>query len=178
MDRTGTPRREGPVSGNGGPGAGGLLQAAGRLVLGACLVVYALRKIAEPALFLKSIHEYAILPEHPPLFLNLAAVVVPWIELSGGGLLLLGVLRRGAAAVITLMLVVFTAAVWARALAVQAETGQAFCAIAFDCGCGTGEVVICEKLAYNALLIALGAWTALARSDRLTLPILMARRAG
>ena len=32
-----------------------------------------------------------------------------------------------------------------------------FCAIKFDCGCGTGEILICRKLAENTLLTALSA---------------------
>ena len=49
-------------------------------------------------------------------------------------------------------------------MALQAATGTPFCAIRFDCGCGTGEVVICPKLVENTLLTLAGAILVGARS--------------
>jgi hypothetical protein len=39
-----------------------------------------------------------------------------------------------------------------RAVQVHAAGDIAFCDIQFDCGCGTGEVVVCYKLVQNSLL--------------------------
>lgn len=91
----------------------------------------------------------------PPILLNAAAAVLPWFELFAGLALVLGVLLRGASTAVAAMLTVFTIAVAIRALGVQAATGLAFCDIAFDCGCGTGVVQICSKLAVNGTMIIL-----------------------
>jgi hypothetical protein len=59
--------------------------------------------------------------------------------------------------VLVMMLVPFTGAVLGRAVAIHASHGIPFCAVRFDCGCGLGEVWICQKLAENALLVAVSA---------------------
>jgi len=53
------------------------------------------------------------------------------------------------------MLVPFTIVVFLRALDIQAAEAKPFCAVKFDCGCGTGEVFICSKLLENALQLLL-----------------------
>jgi hypothetical protein len=53
------------------------------------------------------------------------------------------------------MLVPFTIVVTLRAFKIQEAEKIAFCAIVFDCGCGTGEVNICRKLVENSLLMLL-----------------------
>lgn len=45
-----------------------------------------------------------------------------------------------------------------RALAITAAAGIPFCAVKFDCGCGAGEVFICNKLVENSVLLLLSAW--------------------
>lgn len=56
------------------------------------------------------------------------------------------------------MLVPFTLIVLKRALAIAAASGISFCAVKFDCGCGAGEVFICNKLVENSVLLLLSAW--------------------
>ena len=56
------------------------------------------------------------------------------------------------------MLVPFTILVWHQALLLQALQGIPFCAVKFDCGCGTGEEFICRKLLENFLLLLLSVW--------------------
>ena len=67
------------------------------------------------------------------------------------------------------MLVPFTVLVFLRALALQQSGGLPFCAIQFDCGCGAGEVLICRKLAENALLLASSSVLIFRRNSRLGL---------
>ena len=67
------------------------------------------------------------------------------------------------------MLVPFTVVVLLRALAMHEAGGAPFCAIKFDCGCGTGEVLICRKLAENLLLTALSVSLIFRRTNRLAL---------
>ena len=66
-----------------------------------------------------------------------------------------------------LMLAPFTVVVLQRALAMQAALAISFCAVKFDCGCGTGEVLICGKLAENGLLLLLSGWLLMGRGRHL-----------
>jgi uncharacterized membrane protein YphA (DoxX/SURF4 family) len=86
-----------------------------------------------------------------------------------GLLLLAGVAVRGTALALTLMLVMFTWLVWHRALQLQAASHIPFCAVKFDCGCGTGVEFICRKLSENILLLVLSAWLLVGRGKQLCL---------
>lgn len=123
--------------------------ALARLSIGVYFIYMGLMKIQDPIAFLKQIHLYEMLPESPAYFLNGTAVAVPWLEVVCGLALLLGVCMRGAGALIAGMLVVFTPAILLRALSIQSAEGTPFMQIAFDCGCGTGEVIIWKKLLSN-----------------------------
>src|SRR5690606_25311889 len=92
-----------------------------------------------------------------PLLLNSIAAALPWFEVLCGVLLVAGIAVRGTAAVLIAMLVPFTILVLKRALEMH-SSGTPFCAIRFDCGCGAGEVYICNKLAENVALVLLSAW--------------------
>jgi uncharacterized membrane protein YphA (DoxX/SURF4 family) len=124
------------------------------------MIYFGLQKVGDPAAFLKAIHGYDSLAGLPPLLLNTIASWVPILEITGGVCLALGILRRGSALMLSLMLVGFTAAVIAQALAIQANTGQDFCDLAFDCGCGSGIVPVCTKLLQNAFMLLACTWIA------------------
>ena len=126
---------------------------------GAALAWYALAKIADPVDFLKSLHAYGVLPENPPLLLNLAAALLPWVELLAGASLLTGRMRRGAALASAFLVMTFTLAVAFRIPSEMEAQGVGFMALAFDCGCGTGVVVAWQKLAANLVLLT-GLWVA------------------
>ena len=144
-----------------GPGTALLL--AVRLAVGGFMIYLGILKVTEPTEFLKAIHTYGMIPEEPPLLLNFSAVWIPAIEILGGLALILGVALRGAAVALGGMLAVFTAAVLVRGLQVQADEGRSFCEVAFDCGCGMGEVNLCMKLLENGALILGCVWIALSR---------------
>ena len=72
-----------------------------------------------------------------------------------------------------LLLAVFSAAILLRALDIHAAGGQAFCAIKFDCGCGSGEEFVCSKLPQNLGLMALCVLTLWSRSRRYCLTSLL-----
>lgn len=154
------------------PGLVGRLDRSGvpllvaRLVLGGVMLYYAFAKIASPTAFLKELHNYGVMPERPPELINLTAVLMPYIELTIGTALVLGVLVRGAAFIVTALMIVFFVALTQRALGIQQAGNLAFCAVKFDCGCGTGEVYICSKLAANAAWTVLGIVAMLSRSRR------------
>lgn len=124
-----------------------------RLALGAYFVYSGIEKVADPFVFLKNIRLYQMLPEDPPFFLNAVAAVMPWLEIVCGMALVFGIGIRGAAANLLVMLLVFTPAIFLRALAIRAEEGTPFFEIAFDCGCGSGVVVTWRKLCFNGMLI-------------------------
>lgn len=147
------------------PGSWLLLGA--RWLVGGFFLYSGLAKALEPAEFLKLLRLYELTSQ--PLILNLIAATLPWFEVFCGLLLVLGVAVRGTALVALLLLVPFTAVIVHRALGIQEATDLAFCAIRFDCGCGTGEVAVCRKLVENGVLLALSAGLLTRRRSRLAL---------
>jgi uncharacterized membrane protein YphA (DoxX/SURF4 family) len=129
---------------------------AARWFLGGLFVYTGLEKVVDPVAFLKLVRQYDL--GQSALLLNTIAATLPWFEIFCGALLLAGVAVRGAALALLGMLIPFTVVVWHRALVLQAAKGLPFCAVKFDCGCGTGEVFICGKLLENFLMVALGLW--------------------
>jgi TRAP-type C4-dicarboxylate transport system permease small subunit len=64
-----------------------------------------------------------------------------------------GFLRRGAALATTALLLVFSSAILIRSFEIMSQTGQSFTELSFDCGCGSGEVIIYQKIMFNIILI-------------------------
>jgi len=127
-----------------------------RWLLGAAFLYAGLSKALHPVDFLKLLRQYDLV--HSSLLLNSIAAALPWFEIFCGALLLAGVAVRGTAVTLMVMLVPFTMLVFHRALAIQSALDIPFCAVKFDCGCGTGVVFICHKLLENFLLLLLSAW--------------------
>lgn len=144
-----------------------LVSLAARFLLGALFLYMGLNKALHPVEFLKLVHQYHVLSSY--FLLNLVASALPWFEVFCGVLLLLGLAVRGTAVMLLAMLIPFTVLVFLRALAMHQAGGMPFCAIKFDCGCGTGEILICRKLAENVVFMALSAGLILWRRDRLCL---------
>jgi uncharacterized membrane protein YphA (DoxX/SURF4 family) len=148
-----------------------------RLLLGGVFVYLACRKLADPVAFLKAVRQFGVVADTDPHLLNAVAAWLPWLEAWCGLLLVLGIGVRGAALTLLAMLLVFTPAIASRGLELQHDGGAAFCDIAFDCGCGTGMVNVCSKLAQNLGLIALALVALLSGSRRFALrPVLLASR--
>lgn len=114
------------------------------------------KALPHPEAFVKLVRQYDMVTD--PVLLNSIGAALPWFEVYCGVLLLFGVAVRGAALNLIAMLVPFTFVVLKRALALAASTGKPFCEVKFDCGCGAGEVFICQKLVENAVLLLLAAW--------------------
>jgi uncharacterized membrane protein YphA (DoxX/SURF4 family) len=133
-------------------------------------------KLADPIAFMKAVRQYHMLPDTPGIYLNLTAVVLPWMEVFAGTALLLGLHIRGAALALLIMLAAFTPAVYLRALEVQREVPQSFFNIKFDCGCGTGEEVIWSKLLMNVGLFFLSSLALFSQSRRYCLSMFFERR--
>jgi uncharacterized membrane protein YphA (DoxX/SURF4 family) len=127
-----------------------------RWLLGAVFLYMGLNKTLHPVEFLKLVRQYDLVQSS--LLLNTIAAALPWFEIFCGLLLLAGVAVRGTALMLILMLVPFTVLVFRRALAIQSALAIPFCAVKFDCGCGTGEVFICRKLVENFFFIVFSGW--------------------
>ena len=117
-----------------------------RLLLGLIFIFAAIDKIAMPANFSVSIYNYKLLPAE---FINMPAIIIPWIELISGLLLLLGISVKENSAIITSLLSVFTIAIII----------SLFRGLNIDCGCfGTtyGEQIGILKISENIILIIFG----------------------
>jgi uncharacterized membrane protein YphA (DoxX/SURF4 family) len=144
-----------------------LFTVLARWCLGAAFVYLGLTKALHPVEFLKLVRQYDLTQN--ALLLNSIAAGLPWFEVFGGLLLLAGVAVRGTALTLTVMLVPFTLLVWHRALLLQVAQNIPFCAVNFDCGCGTGKEFICRKLSENLLLLGLSAWLLAGRGRQFSL---------
>jgi len=119
-----------------------------RLVLGGLFVYAGAVKVLDPLDFAQNIRNYQLVGQSLSF---IAAIVLPWLEILAGLALILGVWRRGAALVVTGLLVFFivlTAVTMVRGLDV-------------DCGCfgslsrKSGWGVILEDLGMLALGLVL-----------------------
>lgn len=150
-----------------------------RLAVGGWFAYLATMKLLDPIAFLKLVRQYNVLPLDPPVILNMTAAVLPWLELVCAAALVLGFLRRGAALVIAGMLAFFTPMLLLHAVGLLHDPTRhfaTFCAVKFDCGCGTGEVFICHKLTENVALFAGTLIALFSRSNRFGLAALLRRR--
>ncbi len=88
-------------------GAGRLVFVALRLVMGGVFLYASYDKILHPQAFAKAVYNYQILPD---ALVNLAALVLPWLEMLIGICLVAGVWLPGATAISTGLLAVFIGA--------------------------------------------------------------------
>jgi uncharacterized membrane protein YphA (DoxX/SURF4 family) len=114
-----------------------------RVVLGAIFVYAAWIKLRDPwQLFAMSIDAYRILPLQA---VELAARVIPWLELVIGLLLIAGLCLRISSTIVSLILLTFFV-IMVRAYAKG---------MAIDCGCfGPGEAISWKTLLRDGTLLA------------------------
>ena len=126
-----------------------------RFALGVVLLAAALAKIGDPAALALQVHNYRLAPvwsEH------LVAIVLPWVELTTGLALVVGVRARAGAVVGLALMAFFTVAVgsaWARGLD-------------FECGCfgkASASRIGAVKFVENVGLTALALIASLRRRD-------------
>ncbi len=117
-----------------------------RLILGFIFIYAGMEKISDPEGFAKAINNYKLLPFS---FANMAALILPWIEVIVGILLIFGIKVKENAFIISSLLCIFIIAI-----AISLFRG-----LNIDCSCfGTvgGSKVGVEKLLENSLLMLLG----------------------
>ena len=75
-----------------------------RWILGSVFVYASWDKIQHPADFARAVDEYQILPE---IFVNIFAIILPWVELICGLSLIIGIFVGGSIMIINSLMVVF-----------------------------------------------------------------------
>ncbi len=103
-----------------------LLSLGCRLFLAGLFLYAAHDKVLNPQSFAWDVARYQVLPV---VLVNPASVLLAWLEITIGGLLLLGALTRAAAAWAGLLLAMF--------IGLMVYAG--FTGAAFDCGCFPGQ---------------------------------------
>ena len=98
------------------------LELAARWILGLTFLYASYNKILAPAVFAKIIYGYDLFPA---VFINLIAIIVPFLELFTGLALIIGVYPRSAALIVNGMLLTFITA-----LSINIIRGHEF-----NCGC-------------------------------------------
>lgn len=95
-----------------------------RLTLGGLFIYASIHKIAQPQEFAKIIYNYRLFPEFS---IYISAAVVPWLELTAGLFLIIGIFTRASAAMLSTLLLLFTIAI-----SINLARG-----LDFNCGCFT-----------------------------------------
>lgn len=85
----------------------GILYHVARWILGMVFVYASFHKILYPAAFAKAVYLYQILPDW---MVNLAALVLPWLELFLGVLLIIGLWMPGTVIISSLLFIIFMGA--------------------------------------------------------------------
>jgi uncharacterized membrane protein YphA (DoxX/SURF4 family) len=120
-----------------------------RIVLGAVFLFSCAGKIADPAGFAAIVTNYQLLP--PPL-VKITAEVFPWVEAVCGLALVFGRLEKGAALLVSLMMVVFTGLI----------LYNGYRGLNIACGCFSLSAKAPSNIAVNTLrnlsILAAGAW--------------------
>lgn len=120
-----------------------------RIALGAVFLFSCAGKIADPAAFAAIVANYRLLP---PQLVAATAVVFPWIEAVCGLALVFGRFEKGAALLVSLMMVVFTGII----------LYNGYRGVNIACGCFSLSAKAPSNIALNTLrnlfILAAGAW--------------------
>ena len=84
-----------------------VLSLAFRVIIGSLFLYAGIAKIVDPMGFALSIYNYKLLPDG---LINVAAILLPWLEVIVGGSLLLGIGATGGALIATALFSIFAGA--------------------------------------------------------------------
>ena len=93
-----------------------------RLVLGVTFIYASLDKIAHPEQFARIVYNYKILPQ---FLINIFAVTLPWVELTAGLFLILGIFTESASLLVSFLFIIF----------IIATSVNLFRGVDLNCGC-------------------------------------------
>jgi uncharacterized membrane protein YphA (DoxX/SURF4 family) len=120
------------------------IELVARWILGLTFIYASFHKILAPGEFARIVYGYDLFPH---VFINLIAIIIPFMELVAGLALIIGIYPRSAAIIINIMLLAFVAA-----LTINIIRGREF-----DCGCfsvgqsgytGSSEVTVLRDILY------------------------------
>ena len=117
-----------------------------RIIIGFIFIYAGMEKISNPAEFAIAINNYKLFPFS---LINIAALILPWIEVTAGILLIFGIKVKENAFIISSLLGIFTIAIII----------SLFRGLNIDCGCfGTlsGTKIGIQKLIENILMLLAG----------------------
>lgn len=117
-----------------------------RIIVGGVFIYASLDKLMNQEEFSKAIFNYKFLPD---IFINIFAIVIPYLELIAGVLLIPGIFKRGSSFTFMLLLIVF----------IIALTQAYIRGLDISCGCFSLETVgqksdILLRIAEDILLLA------------------------
>ena len=75
-----------------------------RIIVGVVFIYASLDKLLNQEEFSKAIYNYKFLPE---VFINIFAIIIPYVELIAGLFLIFGIYKRGSSFLISFLLVIF-----------------------------------------------------------------------
>jgi len=107
-----------------------------RLILGGLFIYASADKIIHPLQFAQIVHNYRFLP---PEFINIWAIILPWMEFIAGLMLIIGLRTKASILLINGLLIIFMVA-----LAVTAARG-----INVACGCFTTSLQAKSNLIFR-----------------------------
>jgi putative oxidoreductase len=93
-----------------------------RLIVGSVFIIASCDKIAHPELFALSVASYKMLPVE---LINLAAIILPWLEMISGLFLISGFMQKSSSTILAFLLTFFIGAI---AIAMMQH-------LKIDCGC-------------------------------------------
>ena len=132
-----------------------------RIILGFIFIYSGIIKINDTPGFSNSVYNYKLLPD---FLINFLAIILPWIELSTGLLLILGITIKENALIISTLLIIFIIAIII----------NLFRGLDIDCGCfGTvnGTKIGLTKLIENTILLIMGILLMLSDSKFFLFPL-------
>jgi hypothetical protein len=118
-----------------------------RVLFGLLFIWASWDKILNPAAFAEVLYNYRVLPD---LLIHPAAIILPWLEMGGGILLVVGQMIGGSLIILNALLLIFGAA-----LGLSLYRG-----LDINCGCfslgSKGERVAWQSLVRDFVLLGLG----------------------
>ena len=137
-----------------------------RVILGVTFVYASIHKLMHPFILVQTICSYNILPDD---LINIFALTLPWLELSCGFFLIIGLFRQGSVLILNFLLILFFLAV-----SINLYRGSNI-----SCGCfGMGAIDSLNffHIAANVFLLAMGIQILLYDQKKMGLDSLLKKR--